>query len=348
MRIHLIFVTLALVGGAAQADEKTLKERVLLEVAADRTSYYPKEPVLLTVAFKNVSKDPVLGQFFTSCELSVSDCKLKIFYRRSGGAFARFVPIRDEMRAGWLLPDRIKPGETKQAVNTVLFDWKERRFVLEQPGSYELKAVHAEDDAARRLESNVVTVEVERAPADEQEAATLFENEDLIRFVQEGWYRSEGQMRERALKVGGSLIEKHPQSRYASHIRRYVFDALSEKVATRKASDEEKELHHRLEEEVRQDATWKQGVTYQPGDRVVYNGNNWKCIKGHRAQSDWPPPLTASLWVKLPEGDDWDQPVQYVVGDEVTYHGATYTCRQAHTSQAGWMPPNTPALWSRK
>jgi chitodextrinase len=94
-------------------------------------------------------------------------------------------------------------------------------------------------------------------------------------------------------------------------------------------------------------AAWATGVSYKIGSLAVYQGTTWKCIQAHRSQSDWTPPRTPALWVKVPTGNQWDYPVEYAVGSEVIYNGLTYRCLQAHISQAGWTPAATPALWRR-
>lgn len=52
---------------------------------------------------------------------------------------------------------------------------------------------------------------------------------------------------------------------------------------------------------------------YAVGDRVQYEGNLYKCLQAHMAQSDWTPDTAVSLWVKVDdpsiEWPDWVQPV---------------------------------------
>lgn len=68
---------------------------------------------------------------------------------------------------------------------------------------------------------------------------------------------------------------------------------------------------------------------YQTGDRVQYEGNLYKCIQAHTAQSDWTPDTAVSLWVKVDdpaiEWPEWHQPQgahdAYAVGDKVSHNG---------------------------
>jgi hypothetical protein len=95
-------------------------------------------------------------------------------------------------------------------------------------------------------------------------------------------------------------------------------------------------------------AAWSQaGVSYSIGHLVLHQGTTWKCIQAHRSQSDWAPPRTPALWVKVPSSNQWDFPVEYALGSHVVYNGRGYQCLQAHTSQAGWTPAATPPLWTR-
>lgn len=51
---------------------------------------------------------------------------------------------------------------------------------------------------------------------------------------------------------------------------------------------------------------------YAVGDRVQYEGNLYKCLQAHTAQSDWTPDTAVSLWVKVDdpaiEWPAWRQP----------------------------------------
>jgi len=44
---------------------------------------------------------------------------------------------------------------------------------------------------------------------------------------------------------------------------------------------------------------WTVGTTYKPGDIVVYNGVNYKCIIGHTAIASWNPPAVLALWNRI-------------------------------------------------
>lgn len=67
---------------------------------------------------------------------------------------------------------------------------------------------------------------------------------------------------------------------------------------------------------------------YAVGDRVQYEGNLYKCIQAHTAQSDWTPDTAVSLWVKVDdpavEWPEWHQPQgahdAYAMGDKVSHN----------------------------
>ena len=66
---------------------------------------------------------------------------------------------------------------------------------------------------------------------------------------------------------------------------------------------------------------------YSTGDRVQYEGNLYKCIQAHTAQSDWTPDTAVSLWVRVDdpsiEWPEWRQPVgaqdAYAKGSKVSW-----------------------------
>ncbi|GAB0106525.1 hypothetical protein JMUB6875_55110 [Nocardia sp. JMUB6875] len=47
-------------------------------------------------------------------------------------------------------------------------------------------------------------------------------------------------------------------------------------------------------------AAWQQGLRYNVGDVVSYNGSQYRCIQAHTADApDWTPPNTPALWQKI-------------------------------------------------
>lgn len=78
--------------------------------------------------------------------------------------------------------------------------------------------------------------------------------------------------------------------------------------------------------------TWRSGVNYAAGIRVLYNGTLYKVLTAHTAQDDWTPDAAPSLFAKVLIPDEtvipeWEQPDStnpYSAGDKVTHNGKTW------------------------
>lgn len=78
--------------------------------------------------------------------------------------------------------------------------------------------------------------------------------------------------------------------------------------------------------------TWRSGVYYEVGIRVLYNGILYKVLTAHTSQDDWTPDAAPSLFAKVLIQDEtvvpeWEQPDStnpYSVGDKVTHNGKTW------------------------
>ena len=78
---------------------------------------------------------------------------------------------------------------------------------------------------------------------------------------------------------------------------------------------------------------WENGKAYTVETRVQYDGKLYRCVQAHTSQSDWTPPVAASLWsgvtVDPATGyDEWKQPTgahdAYKKGDRVLFNGSVY------------------------
>lgn len=77
---------------------------------------------------------------------------------------------------------------------------------------------------------------------------------------------------------------------------------------------------------------WKEDVSYEMGERVVYEGTLYKCIQNHTSITAWNPSDAISLWaeVLIPDPDvipDWVQPEStnpYMMGDKVRHNGKVW------------------------
>lgn len=81
---------------------------------------------------------------------------------------------------------------------------------------------------------------------------------------------------------------------------------------------------------------WAPDGSYEPGNRVCFDGILYKCLQAHTAQPGWTPAAAPSLWARvlIPDGNtvpEWVQPEStnpYSKGDKVTHNGKTWesTC----------------------
>ena len=84
-------------------------------------------------------------------------------------------------------------------------------------------------------------------------------------------------------------------------------------------------------------------VAYTAGDRRLYGGVLYKCLRGHTSQETWNPKDAVSLWTKVLIPDptvipEWQQPEStnpYMEGDKVTYQGKTW---QSTVDNNVWAP----------
>ena len=98
-----------------------------------------------------------------------------------------------------------------------------------------------------------------------------------------------------------------------------------------------------------------EGVSYEVGKRVEYNGVVYKVLQAHTSQATWNPADVPSLFAKVINEQDeqgewpvWEQPDStnsYSVGDKVWYpdrDGKLYECL---IDGNVWSPVDYPAGW---
>jgi hypothetical protein len=77
---------------------------------------------------------------------------------------------------------------------------------------------------------------------------------------------------------------------------------------------------------------WREDVSYNVDERVLYNNTLYKVITAHTSQADWTPDVAISLFAKVLIPDEniipeWEQPEStnpYMMGDKVNYDGKTW------------------------
>lgn len=99
---------------------------------------------------------------------------------------------------------------------------------------------------------------------------------------------------------------------------------------------------------------WKAGITYKPGDRVLYKDTLYKVLTEHISQDDWAPDAAVSLFAKVLISDpdtisEWEQPDStnpYMKGDKVAHNGSTWV---SLVDNNVWEPTKAvPTLWQKQ
>ena len=101
--------------------------------------------------------------------------------------------------------------------------------------------------------------------------------------------------------------------------------------------------------------TWKgNGVSYNTGDRVRYNGVLYKVLQDHTSQEGWTPESAPSLFAKVlipdPQGEIpvWEQPSStsfYNIGDKVHYPTLEDPVYISLVDYNVWPPLSAPGIW---
>lgn len=93
------------------------------------------------------------------------------------------------------------------------------------------------------------------------------------------------------------------------------------------------------------------GVAYEAGKKVRYNGELYTVLQDHTSQDNWTPELAASLFARVLPGqdgtdiDEWVQPDStnpYKKGDRVLFEGHIY---ESLIDGNIWSPAGYPAGW---
>ena len=93
-----------------------------------------------------------------------------------------------------------------------------------------------------------------------------------------------------------------------------------------------------------------EGVEYNVGDRVRYEGVLYKVLQVHTSQPDWTPDYAVSLFARVLNPDpevipDWVQPDStnpYMKGDKVRFEGKIY---ESLIDGNVWSPAAYPGGW---
>lgn len=93
------------------------------------------------------------------------------------------------------------------------------------------------------------------------------------------------------------------------------------------------------------------GVAYEVGKRIIYNGVLYKVIQAHTSQAEWTPVAAPSLFAKvinetvdgsIPEFEQPDSTNPYMKGDRVLFNGKVY---ESLIDNNVYSPSDYPAGW---
>lgn len=93
------------------------------------------------------------------------------------------------------------------------------------------------------------------------------------------------------------------------------------------------------------------GVAYEVGKRILYNGVLYKVLQAHTSQAGWTPVAAPSLFAKvinetidgsIPEFEQPDSTNPYMKGDRVTFNGKVY---ESLIDNNVYSPSDYPAGW---
>jgi hypothetical protein len=225
----LLSMLLCLCAVAAAAQQKKAvgpEHPTALEISVKKSTHFPAEPVEVSLALLNERDRAVKGDFYV-------DGRARLFYRRAGeGYFKRYLPRRIQLTArGYsfsLSPPLEIPARGRVGgEQTMLYDTSNRRYVLDAPGEYEIKATF---DFEGVYESNVVKVTVAEPAAEEAQALAALRDPVLASFV-EGDLRTdlvETEEVEAGAEKAAAFLLKHPLSRYAPLVRDVLHGTLKD------------------------------------------------------------------------------------------------------------------------
>ncbi len=91
---------------------------------------------------------------------------------------------------------------------------------------------------------------------------------------------------------------------------------------------------------------WSVDESYNVGDTITFEGNNYVSLKAHSSYADgWVPTSALALWKAIPSSLEWIASAEYVIGDTVIYHGITYVAYRGHRSLEAYPPTLTMQHW---
>jgi hypothetical protein len=213
-----------------------------VSLSADRSEHYVGEAVHLVLEIRNETPGTTIG-IFTGSE------RMEKQYRRPGASSfteLRTTPTRRAIVDRWFVGSLLEPGETARREITLAAQGT-GGLVLDAPGEYQFRILcrPARDRPEHVLSSNVVSVQVDPAPAAHQEALAVYVAEGLPAFVQNPSTTMEA--RPPVLEKALGFLDKYPHSPYVEPLRKAALDAVRYRVLGGKATEREREIYEKLD-----------------------------------------------------------------------------------------------------
>ncbi len=114
-----------------------LRDQVTLSLTSDRSSYYLREPIRLTLTLKNVQDQPVRGVFL----INPLSPKAVLRYGKAGSTSAAYPYPGRKGGYGESIVDVPPQGEVA-GETTLAFDAARGTFVLDEAGQYEFQVIY--------------------------------------------------------------------------------------------------------------------------------------------------------------------------------------------------------------
>jgi hypothetical protein len=212
-------------------------------LSTDRVAYYVGERMRLSLTFRNVSDQNVRGYFDTRPGLGPTN----VLYRVGAGEFT-------VLNCFPTPPGHVGPNERTLGTNQEMTQYVDLSLMTLGPPTllfdrltrFEFYAVFvdAPGDPNSRLESNVVSVDVVEAPAEERAAQADYT--PWLAYLAQVSYDTGVYMTREIMAEATTFIERHPRSRYVGPVRAGLLMWLQSRYQTSRATDQELALREKL------------------------------------------------------------------------------------------------------
>jgi len=240
----LLTVGLLVCGALASADSSAV--RMTITTPTDELA--PRDALALTVEYENLTDNHLV----IACGAVAGDSRLLIDYTRPGHQSKRFTGFQhnrahDDVK---LFPTRVPPRGSFKGTLSLIVDTNPDRFLLEEPGSYEIRA-RCVDKRVRPildLRSNVIVVRVREELTLRGDALKSYDTDlgRLAQFTPPLLAAPD----EPVLEKASQFLDEHPDHPQATRLKHGLVRVLDLKIRRHRASDAQRSLHERLKAEL--------------------------------------------------------------------------------------------------